>query len=349
MSKMVNIQKSERIKYIDALRGFTMILVVFGHVMFTSLRLNRDESIIGQFFLTFRMPMFFFISGFIAYKCLEKWNIPFYCEMMKKKMVVQLIPTFIFFSLYSISHHSTPLTFFHYGLNGYWFTIVLFEMFCIYYTISLVCVKSRYVDIGLAFFSIIGILWYFMGNHTFRICKVLSIENLSYYFQFFSIGILCRKYKHLFLMFLKNDNFRATIICTFVLLFFLIFDVNLKNNYSLIYKLNHDIFVRYFAFLMIFIFFYSKKEFFNSPNLLSKTLCWVGKRTLDIYLLHYFFLPVIPWIKPYIQSNNDIIIHLFIALFIALLVTGLCLITSEIIRTSNILAHYCFGVRRNNN
>lgn len=58
----------ERIRYIDALRGFTMLLVVFGHVMMFTFGIGGYNSVIGSFFLTFRMPMFFFISGYIAYK-----------------------------------------------------------------------------------------------------------------------------------------------------------------------------------------------------------------------------------------------------------------------------------------
>lgn len=52
-----------RINYIDALRGFTMILVVVGHVIGRSLGLGGYDSVISSIILTFRMPMFFFISG----------------------------------------------------------------------------------------------------------------------------------------------------------------------------------------------------------------------------------------------------------------------------------------------
>ena len=51
----------ERIRYIDALRGFTMLLVVFGHVMMTTFGIGGYNTVIGCFFLTFRMPMFFFM------------------------------------------------------------------------------------------------------------------------------------------------------------------------------------------------------------------------------------------------------------------------------------------------
>ena len=54
----------KRIEYIDAMRGFTMLLVVFGHVLTHGLNNYSEGSVVYSFFQTFRMPMFFFISGY---------------------------------------------------------------------------------------------------------------------------------------------------------------------------------------------------------------------------------------------------------------------------------------------
>ena len=75
----MEIQK-QRVRYIDALRGFTMILVVWAHVML-DMGLGGYNTVLGSIFLTFRMPMFFYISGYIAYKSLEKWNFSFYKQL----------------------------------------------------------------------------------------------------------------------------------------------------------------------------------------------------------------------------------------------------------------------------
>jgi fucose 4-O-acetylase-like acetyltransferase len=58
--------KKERIQYIDALRGFTMLLVVFAHVETFSFQYMENATFLGEFFKLFRMPLFFFISGFIT-------------------------------------------------------------------------------------------------------------------------------------------------------------------------------------------------------------------------------------------------------------------------------------------
>lgn len=63
----------KRIEWIDALRGFTMILVVFSHVELFTFELD-PPLFVNEVFISFRMPLFFFISGFIGYKANVVWN-----------------------------------------------------------------------------------------------------------------------------------------------------------------------------------------------------------------------------------------------------------------------------------
>lgn len=340
----------KRIKYIDAMRGFTMLLVVFGHVMLTSFNLGGYNSVIGSFFLTFRMPMFFFISGYIAYKSSDNWNFSFFLKLLKKKAFVQIVPAFLFFTLFTLSHSHNFQTLsyqiLNYGFGGYWFTFVLFEMFCIYFLASLISkyIKHWIVDILLAICSILGILWLITSDREGSLNNLLCIENLTKYMQFFTFGILCKKYNKQFLALIDNEKIKAIIISVFILGYYFYYDNNLKNNFSIIYSFNHDILIRYAGLLTVLIFFISKKEFFDENNKVSKTLQFIGTRTLDIYLLHYFFIPTIPYITTYIQPTNMMIIQLFLSLTISIMVISVCLICSEIIRTSDILAHWCFGV-----
>ena len=135
---------SKRIGYIDAMRGFTMILVVYSHVCGFCLG-NRNIAFNDVLFL-FRLPCFFFISGWLFQGTWGKgtqgiqgtvpsvssaadytgtvphtyfssvWSIA------KKKFMVQIVPTFIFLLLLA------PPPFFFHQLGavkgGYWFTFV---------------------------------------------------------------------------------------------------------------------------------------------------------------------------------------------------------------------------------
>ena len=53
---------TKRIEYIDAMRGFTMLLVVMFHVEWTFWGSDYGYN---SFIEVFRMPLFFFISGWV--------------------------------------------------------------------------------------------------------------------------------------------------------------------------------------------------------------------------------------------------------------------------------------------
>ena len=138
----------QRIEYIDAMRGLTMILVVAYHVAQMSFGINEKTSTSLPFLVLFRMPLFFFISGFLAYKAAQVWSLGTLKTLLLKKLRVQVIPTLVFFTLFIavtyktfgaswLSHWNTPTK------DGYWFTIVLLYMFVIYYIFAYVESKLK--------------------------------------------------------------------------------------------------------------------------------------------------------------------------------------------------------------
>ena len=94
---MIQSQKKTRIEWLDAMRGFTMILVVMFHVSTQSFCQLDNSSSSTPFLLLFRMPLFFFVSGFLVYKPTFEWEIKKYISLVAKKVRIQLLPTIIFF------------------------------------------------------------------------------------------------------------------------------------------------------------------------------------------------------------------------------------------------------------
>ena len=113
----------QRIEYIDAMRGFTMILVVYSHVCNYCL----GDKWLGwnDVFFLFRLPCFFFISGWLFEPVRESIR-----TVVKKKFMVQIIPTLIFLLILA----PPPLFFSRLGATkgGYWFTFALFVFFLLY-------------------------------------------------------------------------------------------------------------------------------------------------------------------------------------------------------------------------
>lgn len=213
-----------RIKYIDALRGFTMFLVVFMHVMILSF--GVEDSVLSVLFKRIRMPMFFFISGYIGFKALDKFTRQGTWELLKKKSFVQLVPTFIFFSIYKLCTGGTPLSFFSEGLLGYWFTLSLFELFLIYY------VTSRFFAVlsshggskmqDILYMMLIMTTWAIgltmahdaVGGHS--VINVLNLQNTFVNMPFFLTGLLVRKHWQRVLSVLQGPRFFASCIVIFL-------------------------------------------------------------------------------------------------------------------------------------
>lgn len=97
---------------------------------------------------------------------------------------------------------------------------------------------------------------------------------------------------------------------------------------------------------IIFAFFRKKQTFFSKKYILGKSLQYVGRRTLDIYLLHLFFLPRnLGDAYPVFFEHPMPVIEATASLLVAMIVVVFCLFFSSIIRLSPFLAHYLFGVK----
>lgn len=118
---------SKRIGYMDALRGFAILTVVYQHLIVMGLSNTAYQSPVSKLIVLFFMPLFFFISGYFSLK-IESINTPrgvwSFCV---KKVKTLLVPTIIMFSFCILYYH---LDFTHYiyepTKSGYWFTWALF-------------------------------------------------------------------------------------------------------------------------------------------------------------------------------------------------------------------------------
>lgn len=87
----------KRLKYIDVIRGITMLLVIYSHLNY-KLFGNYPESAINNIFVTFRMPLFFFISGFFMFS--SKYDMKTLKRRFVNRYTRQLYPTIIFLGIF---------------------------------------------------------------------------------------------------------------------------------------------------------------------------------------------------------------------------------------------------------
>ena len=99
----MNSAPKQRLRYIDAMRGLAILLVVFSPVTNAYVKMPiTNGSFAGVYFMMtmFRMPLFFFVSGFFAFRMAEKWTWPTVRRVMTKKFQAQIVGLAVFSFLY---------------------------------------------------------------------------------------------------------------------------------------------------------------------------------------------------------------------------------------------------------
>lgn len=343
---------NKRIEYIDALRGFTMILVVFAHIEVFSIFEMQHTTFLGSIFQSFRMPLFFFISGYIAFKITPPNK-----SLVLKKLRIQIIPATVFGLIFC--HGNISGYIFDTAKAGYWFTYVLLEMFIIYYAISFIA--HRYPNFTSKIFCyttiIIAAILYILRlplklDPTLNTLGSITCFHYTFsYFHFFVFGLLASKFKQYFEQMLDNKYIVATAIVLFTIgnycLYHILRPKTEDFSYN-IYKIIYEIVetgCAYTGIFFIYGFFRHYADSVKESTFIGSKLQYIGKRTLDIYLLHYFLIPTIPMVGSFLIEYPNMAIELFIGLSLSLLIIGICMIISNIIRTSPFLSHWLLGTK----
>ena len=326
------------------------------HVLGFSFQMDGEQLYTNVVFKNLRMPLFFFICGFLVYKANFKWNIGVYKEMLMKKVRVQIIPTFILGSLYTLFVFQGSIYEFIVSQTklGYWFTISLFEMFVIYYTMNLILqsiyrnkeIPSKVFDGVLAVTAVVIYCCMYLNKNLGY--YILSLYFTCKYFIFFAIGILVAKYKKEFFKAICREKWIITSLLIFSILTFL---TSITNDKLVEYVYVNLILTEHFlpnamalsGIFFVFCFCHKNQHLLDSSSFVGRKLQYIGKRTLDIYLLHYFFIPKLPMVGTFIKNADSLILEFVLSLIVSIMIIVCCLLFSKIIKTSSILGYYLLG------
>lgn len=125
-----------------------MLLVIYHHLVIYCM--PDYSSGLNLFFVSFRMPMFFFISGFVSYKAIETWTGKQYQWAIRKKIEGQLLPSIIILLFFCMFMELNYITAIMSELKyGYWFTFASFGIYVIWSTLCLLINKIGNKDLYL--------------------------------------------------------------------------------------------------------------------------------------------------------------------------------------------------------
>ena len=122
-----------RLAYFDAIKCLGILLVISGHVQFFGMRIESYDSVSTLMLYSFNMPLFFFVSGYLAFKD-KAIGKPDELKKIGNKFVFLVIPAIVFYCFSKFQEQGSGVfDFLKVGFGKYWFTFTLFEMFLIYY------------------------------------------------------------------------------------------------------------------------------------------------------------------------------------------------------------------------
>lgn len=331
--------------YIDIVKGIAILLVVVGHTL-VDLTDVKALNTLFNFIYSFHMPLFFFLSGYVEETYRSNYREK-ELQMLKKRTLSLILPYFSWtiiscfinknISLSTLSSLLFRLLGYH--QDGLWFLAVMWELKCCHYIFWIYQKKVVNRPCGLTrlFINIIFLflLESFLIVFAF-ITKLPYVMNLISYFIPYFFAVLLVDSPEL-QMFAAKSFFSVLAILTYAFVFpFFSF-----HNTSWTTQL-----LRIILSLCVILLLYKLKitfslSSFSLPYLLYFHKCFVflGQATIEIYLLHSYFLRLGPDFST-ISSVPLLIICIFL---FCLFVCFLCITIARLIKVLPYLSIVLFG------
>lgn len=339
----------QRLLWIDAVKGIAIFLMVMGHVIacfFTNWEVvwrdNHESLFWWRFIYSFHMPLLFFISGFLFMSNELKNGNLIITWLHKSKPLV--LPFVLMGGIRYLIMGAT---------DSYWFLRTLFfyiTCWLVFYGLRRKFGFSMKSDVVFLIISLL-LLHISIPNRLEKNPILQHLFDLSHFFDcwlYFSIGVLTREYRLLE----KTNRVVFSVMALFVLFYFFLFGVEAQN------LVNADMWGRliqaWYVICVIYLVCYICKERISN-GLVTTILTYLGRHTLEIYLIHVFFLVNIPVIGNIIlqySSSGNVryimmgqTIELMIAIVLSIINIIMCTIVYEPLKALPVL-YECFLGRK---
>jgi len=336
----------------DVIKGIAILLVVLGHVFRTSLR--GAPSVIEDVIYSIHMPLFVLVTGYFATRPID-WTIKGIYTFWRTKTLRLLLPLLFIAEIAQIADEGAVSLPLRSMVGGYWFTYALFMIFIVFFLAQGIshfatrcyiwihrektATEALHIIILLLSIPIAeGLIAYF---YTFdsRICNGLVLYKVAYLYKYLLFGYFLGRYPQ-FEARIRSEQIGAVGFFSFVVLF-----IALRLGVSFI---GQEILIT----LAGLIFIYSATRIFVTEQTERlkwiRALAYLGRVSLAVYFLHYFFLPDLPILRNYEQSIlGDPIAHFAFQALLGLAMTTLILIPTllsiQITRSNRYLRFFLYG------
>ena len=322
-----------------------MLFVIYFHLLAYS---TEAQSVVNDFVIRWRMPLFFFVSGFFA--TFREFDYGLYKKRLSNRVFKQLYPTvvvWLIFIIYSwIIGNATFKEYFLHGIydpakRGYWFTSALVEVYMIYAVMTFVLFKLK-INIqqqSWIFLFVAGLLvsiytlfirFYEPQGIILKFYNVFSIAKLCCLMPYFFLAIFCNIHIDKFFTVLRSPVFAGIMIWVYIVSS--MFSNSSSQLDSAIYFLS-----RISGLLSVLSLFTCFSGIFNASSSIGKYLIHIGRNTLPIYLFHFFFILTIPlFVEDYVVFRDSLNKYWYIefplVITLSAIISEICLLADRVIK-----------------
>lgn len=313
---------NNRVRYLDSLRGFAILLVVAGHLI----QYNYENGLANPLFniiYSFHMPFFFFLSGCSrsVYETIKGVRISCIKECFKEisnKFASLIIPSVIWTTI--VPNFFKNEFSFHIGiLSNYWFLNILFSIYVVWSVISLAYNKfsSKWPIITVPVCMVL-------------VCFFFNIYRIPLtYLCFFVLGYLWQHFS-------LSKKIPSFMILLCAVLFLLIVGVY-RYGESTVGESNRVWLMIPLSLMASVVLHYV----FAGEKLNCRCIEVLGKYSLGIYLCHYFLIKL-PMLKHF-QNTLPIIWQFCLLMLVAVVISYVCVLIQIIVRQNDWLNAVLYG------
>lgn len=290
------IKSPNRILWIDAIKGFAIIAVIFGHVLLGFEQINAFPSsqkyivFLNRWIYSWHMPLFMFVSGITFQISSLKNFTPNYNKIRKQALNLALL-FLLFCSLLSVlkvvfaKYVNNPI-----DIHSLLISIILPQtlmwylwVLIIYYlAFPLLCSTDQFNKLTFIILFLISSFAYYC--YSVGWLNILCIKNLFYCSVFFYLGIYffrIKKYLTKAIVAMAGAYLLIEILYLIALL------VNSKNGCIEINIITDQI--NALAVIIVCVCFFQR---LNNVSFITKAIAYLGENSLVIYLLHTYFITI---------------------------------------------------------
>ncbi len=294
---------AKRLDYFDVIKGVAIFMVVMGHVITMCIR-DIDNAFIFKFISHTHMPLFFFVCGYFSYKVLrdKDGNIAeeFIQPNLWKRLCQLLIPCVVVGTLWLwYFPHSgllSPLDSTVSGMllspwkNGYWFPWVLFLVLVVYYVFSVLAGVLR-TNITIYVTALLTWILLMLGVNSLEsdICDLFSLKLVAQFYPIFLVGVFAHRHETFFNKIVENGIAQTVALILgglslYVIAYFWEFSFMTEDAVIIVSPLYH------ICAAIVSVALAKKFCAICSDTKIKNITTYLGRNSLEIYLLHYFFL-----------------------------------------------------------